>query len=242
MNIKKYIPDTITSMNVLCGSLGVIASFNGRQDLAFLLMIAASVFDFFDGFAARALDAYSALGKELDSLCDMVSFGVLPAVMLFNISAELRGGIDAWCFFPLLIVIFSALRLAKFNIDERQTLNFIGLPTPACAVVCCSLVYYVTKSPDSFLHAWVAGKVFIPVISVILAYLLISEVPMFSMKMKKGEKSYTAIHRLRIAFFGCVLASAVFTVVCGLNWSMIALISFTAYIILNVAHAILGNK
>ena len=90
MSIKKYIPNAITSMNLVCGIIGVIFAFKARFDLAFYMMIAAAVFDFMDGLAARALGAYSDMGKELDSLCDMVSFGVLPSVMLYeNKSPEL---------------------------------------------------------------------------------------------------------------------------------------------------------
>lgn len=241
MKIKKYIPDAITSMNVLCGTLGVVAAFNGWLTQAFLLMLCAAVFDFFDGFAARALGAYSDLGKELDSLCDMVSFGVLPAVLLLQLRSGLAG-LDIWSFFPVLIAVFSAIRLAKFNIDERQHMSFIGLPTPACAIICGALAFYVTKTPDSFLATWVAGKVFIPVLSVLLSFLLVSEFPMFSMKFKKGEKSYAAVHKMRIAFVGVVLVSTVLVFLLGLNWSMIALLSFVVYIVMNILHDLLGDK
>ena len=114
MNIIRHIPNTITSMNLLCGVLGVIASLNGRLELGFELMILAAVFDFCDGLAARLLKAYSEIGKELDSLADDVSFGVLPAVMLYQIS-----GTDIWIlkYLPLVLAAFSALRLAKFNLD-----------------------------------------------------------------------------------------------------------------------------
>ena len=156
MGIVKNIPNTITSMNLLCGVLGVIASLNGRLELAFVLMISAAAFDFCDGLAARLLKAYSnqsgqrsadhgggavpdsavllkaysEIGKELDSLADDVSFGVLPAVMLFSVSGT---DIVVLKYLPLLLAVFSALRLAKFNLDERQHDSFIGLPTPAAA-------------------------------------------------------------------------------------------------------------
>ena len=127
-------------MNLLCGTIGVICAFEGRLDAAFLLMIAAAVCDFCDGLSARMLNAYSPVGKELDSLSDLVSFGLLPAVMLRegSIAAGLTG---IWTYVPLLLVVFSALRLAKFNIDDSQTETFRGLSTPASAMITGSFIY-----------------------------------------------------------------------------------------------------
>ena len=124
MNIIKHIPNTITSMNLLCGVMGVIFTFQGKFDIAFYMMLAGALCDFCDGLAARALKAYSELGKQLDSLADMVSFGTLPALILHRLMLETQGE-SVWCYIPLLIAVFSALRLAKFNIDERQSENFI---------------------------------------------------------------------------------------------------------------------
>ena len=123
MNIRKHIPDSITSMNLLCGVVGVILTLGGRPDLGFLMMILGAVFDFFDGFAARMLKASSGIGKELDSLADMVSFGVLPSVLLY-----VSGGTNILFlkYFPIILAAFSALRLAKFNLDERQHSSFLG--------------------------------------------------------------------------------------------------------------------
>ena len=181
MKIVKHIPNTITSLNLLCGVLGVICSLEGRIDYAFYLMLAAAVFDFCDGFSARLLKAYSDIGKELDSLSDMVSFGVLPSVMLYCLMGDLNP--DCWLrLVPLLIAVFSGLRLAKFNVDERQTENFIGLATPSCAILCGSIAYYVTRCPESTIAAWAGVKWSIPVMSVILSGLLVSEFPMFSLK------------------------------------------------------------
>ena len=127
-------------MNLLCGALGVIFTFQGALDIAFYLMLAAAVCDFFDGFAARMLNAYSAMGKELDSLADLISFGLLPSLMLHRRLVE--GGMTGFVtFIPLIICVFSGLRLAKFNVDERQSENFLGLATPACAIWCGSLIY-----------------------------------------------------------------------------------------------------
>ena len=110
-------------MNLLCGAMGVIFTFQGALDIAFYLMLAAAVCDFCDGLAARLLNAYSDMGKELDSLADMVSFGLLPSLMLHRRLIE--GGMTGfWSYLPLIICIFSALRLAKFNVDDRQGANF----------------------------------------------------------------------------------------------------------------------
>ena len=134
MSIAKHIPNTITSMNLLCGALGVIFTFQGALDIAFYLMLAAAVCDFLDGFSARLLKAYSAIGKELDSLADLVTFGLLPSLMLHRRMIE--GGITGFtAYIPLIICIFSALRLAKFNVDDRQSENFLGLATPSCALL-----------------------------------------------------------------------------------------------------------
>ena len=168
MKLVKYIPDAVTSMNLVCGVIGVIFAFKGRFEYAFPLMLAAAVFDFLDGFAARALHAYSDLGRELDSLCDLVSFGVLPSVMLYKLMCVCSFSEGWLCWTPLLISVFSALRLAKFNVDERQSENFLGLPTPACAILCGALCYFVAFSPAGFLATWCTSPFFIPVLTVVL--------------------------------------------------------------------------
>jgi len=241
MKIVRHIPNTITSMNLLCGVLGVICTFNKDFNTAFYLMLAAAVFDFCDGLSARLLNAYSDIGKELDSLADMVSFGLLPSVMLYEIMVVLCGS-SLWCLVPVVIVIFSALRLAKFNVDDRQTDNFIGLATPACAMICGSFVYYVCNDPSSVLKIWASNVYFIPVGSVILAALLTSEIPMFSMKFKKNIKAGTPIHRQRVAFAGVIFVACVLVILLGLNWSMIVLLTFISYIVMNVGSALITRR
>lgn len=231
--IVKNIPNTITSLNMLSGTAGIICAFSGNLEISFLLMIAAAVFDFFDGLAARALEAYSPMGKELDSLADSVSFGLLPAVMLHRLMI-LMGGPSLWCYIPFAIALFSVLRLAKFNIDERQTENFIGLATPACAMICGSLTYYILHEPDSFLTGWAQGKVFIPVLSVILSALLVSGIPMFSLKFKKGLSKDSPVYRQRVSFFGTIVVAVILVITMGLNWSMAILLSLVAYIVMNL--------
>ena len=233
MNIVKYIPNTITSMNLLCGVLGVIATFSGRLDAAFCLMLAAAVCDFLDGFSARLLKAYSDIGKELDSLSDMVSFGVLPSVMMYSLVNQMNPG--SWLrFAPLAVAVFSGLRLAKFNVDERQTESFIGLATPSCAILCGSLAYYVTKCPQSTLAAWAGLKWSIPVISVILSALLVSEIPMFSMKFKKGTDGKVKIGTERMVFAAFALIEIVMTVILKQDWSFAIILIFMTYILMNL--------
>ena len=223
-------------MNLLCGALGVIFTFQGALHIAFYLMLAAAVCDFFDGFAARLLKAYSPMGKELDSLADLVSFGLLPSLMLHRRLVE--GGMTGFVvYIPLVICIFSALRLAKFNIDDRQSENFLGLPTPACAMWCGSLVFaadHGVMSMANLLH----DTYLIPVASVILALLLVSEIPMFSFKLKK-ESPY---NRIRICFVAMVALFAVATFILKINWSYIVLVTFTAYIMLNILTALFSLR
>ena len=137
MKIIRQIPNTITCLNLLCGVFGVLQALEGHLDIAFYLMLAGAACDFCDGLAARLLNAYSPMGKELDSLADLITFGLLPAVMLYKCMDWYNWG--QWiCYIPFIITVFSALRLAKFNVDDRQGENFIGLATPACAMICHS--------------------------------------------------------------------------------------------------------
>ena len=223
-------------MNLLCGALGVIFTFQGALHIAFYLMLAAAVCDFFDGFAARLLKAYSPMGKELDSLADLVSFGLLPSMMFHRRLVE--GGMTGFvAYIPLIICVFSALRLAKFNVDDRQTENFLGLPTPACAMWCGSLVFaadHGVMSMANLLH----DTYLIPIASVLLALLLVSEIPMFSFKIKKGSP----YNRIRICFVGMIAFFAIVTFALKINWSYIVLITFTAYIMLNVLTALFTRR
>ena len=230
MTLKKYIPNTITSMNALCGTVGVVFALQGRPDLAFLTMLAASVFDFCDGLAARLLNAYSPMGKELDSLADMVSFGVLPSVILIG-TMQLQG-VDSWTeVIPVFLAVMSALRLAKFNVDERQTSDFLGVATPTSAIICGSLCYFVTVHPGTVLSTWTGTQWFLPALAVVLGLLLVSEIPMFGMKIAKGHKLLDA---KRIVFLCLALAAIVFVAVAGLNWSLAVLLIFCLYILVNL--------
>ena len=223
-------------MNLLCGAMGVIFTFQGALDIAFYLMLAAAVCDFCDGLAARLLNAYSDMGKELDSLADMVSFGLLPSLMLHRRLIE--GGMTGfWSFLPLIICTFSALRLAKFNVDDRQGENFLGLATPACALWCGSLIYSADQGAMS-IAGLLHDKYIILIASVVLAILLVSEIPMFSLKFKKGS----TYNRIRFIFAGIVAAIAITAFILKINWGYIVLLSLTCYIFFNLLLALPFGK
>ena len=234
MKIVKHIPNTITCLNLFCGTIAIILSFYGGFKAALCMMIAAAIFDFFDGFAARMLKAYSPLGKELDSLADMVTFGVAPAMILYRFQAE-SGFL---VYLPLLIAVFSGLRLAKFNIDTRQSENFIGLATPSCALICGSLVYAAETYPQigAFLTAF---SYIVPMTALVLCYLLVCEIPMFSFKFKSLK---WADNKTRFSFLALAAVMAIVTLIAGLNWSILVLAIFTTYIIINVTAAIFCRK
>ena len=234
MGITRHIPNAITSMNLLSGCFATILALNGNFKTAFLCIIAGAVCDFCDGLAARALKAYSPMGKELDSLADMVTFGVAPAMIMYRFQAEA----NFLVYLPLLIAVFSGLRLAKFNIDTRQTENFIGLATPSCALICGSLVYASQVYPQmaDFLTAY---AYIVPMVSLVMCYLLVCEIPMFSFKFKSLK---WADNKDRFSFLAMAAVLAIATLVLGLNWSILVLGIFTAYILVNVATAIAGKK
>jgi len=174
--IKKHIPNFITSLNLYAGCLAIYYGFRGDYELVLLFVLLAAVFDFADGLAARLLHAYSPMGKELDSLADVVSFGVAPGILVLSMLTQ--SNLPYWVAFSgFIIPVFSALRLAKFNIDERQTSSFIGLPTPANALFWVGMGY-------SFSEVLIANPWYILAFTFIFSGLLVSELPMFSLKFK----------------------------------------------------------
>ncbi len=223
-------------MNLLCGVLGVIFTLEGNVGTAFVLMLGAAAADFLDGLAARMLHSYSDIGKELDSLADTVSFGVLPSVMMYKTMAML-GGPGLPCYLPLFLAVMSALRLAKFNMDERQSTDFIGLPTPSAALLCGSACHFIFNRPDSLLAGLAAGRVFLPLASVILGLLLVSEIPMFSLKFKKSSDTPVSGWK-RTALFSIAAICIIVTAVTGSFWSLAVMLIFTAYILMNIIFAL----
>ncbi|MDA3845143.1 MAG: CDP-diacylglycerol--serine O-phosphatidyltransferase [Vallitaleaceae bacterium] len=182
-SITKHIPNAITCLNIVAGCLACVLALFGEYLFSAYLILLAGVFDFFDGFAARLFKAYSPMGKELDSLADMVSFGVAPGFILYAFLSQNIG--IYWALSAFAIPVFSALRLAKFNIDERQTTSFLGLPTPPNAIFWAFLVLAITTdftllSDSQILLAKIISVVLIPIFS----FLLVSELPMFSLKVK----------------------------------------------------------
>lgn len=223
------LPNAITSMNLLCGILGVICTLRGLpHGIAFGLMLAAAVFDFFDGMAARLLHSTSPIGKELDSLSDMVSFGVLPALMLVRCMEDGYG--ESWlCLLPLVLAVLSGYRLAKFNVDERQSTDFIGVPTPAAAVIAGSFACCTLTLPAA--AALAATPWFLPLFSLLLGLLLVSEVPMFSIKVAKGHKLLDAKH---LVFLGLSAAALLAGGVWQKNGALALLLVFVLYILENL--------
>lgn len=173
----------ITLSNLLCGCLGILAVLQeGDLRKAGLLIGVALVLDFFDGFVARLLKESSELGKQLDSLADVVSFGVLPGFILWGLMKDSAFLPQNTAYMTFLIPVFSALRLAKFNIDTRQSMSFIGLPTPANAMVIAVFPYLAESSPeiaDILFNSW-----FLPVYILIFVYLLVAEIPLPALKFK----------------------------------------------------------
>ena len=180
MNWKRIIPDSITSCNLLCGSIAVFLATQGAFIWAFVFILAGAFFDFFDGLSSRLLKAPSPIGIQLDSLADDITFGLAPSMMLF---CWLKPILSWWAGLALIMAAFSALRLAKFNVDERQHESFIGLATPANAIfwgsLCCLPISVLA-------YDWM-GWILIG-LSFVSCYLLNAEIPFFSFKGWKNEK------------------------------------------------------
>jgi CDP-diacylglycerol--serine O-phosphatidyltransferase len=197
MNIKKYIPNSITSLNLLSGCISIALAFEGYLSYAVILIFAAAVFDFLDGMAARVLNAYSNMGKELDSLADLVSFGVAPSVIIFHMmKISLFGTVHLpplenldlieilFLLIPFTIAILSGIRLAKFNVDERQSESFIGLAVPANALFFVSMYIISINLTNDLVLDILTNKIFLASLSILFSLLLVAEFPMFSLKVK----------------------------------------------------------
>ncbi len=184
--ITRHIPNSVTCLNLFSGCIATILAFEAEYELAMIFLVLSAIFDFLDGLLARSLHAYSTIGKELDSLADDISFGFAPSMFIFSLFKEvqypafLSGLQDYFPYLAFLISVFSALRLAKFNVDERQTSSFIGLPVPANALFWGSLIV----GAHSFLVSECFNAVYLLVLVALFSYLLVSEIPMFSLKFK----------------------------------------------------------
>ncbi|MCQ2191530.1 MAG: CDP-alcohol phosphatidyltransferase family protein [Paludibacteraceae bacterium] len=220
MSIVKHIPNTITCLNLISGAIACVLAFNHLYFYASLAIYCASIFDFFDGMAARLLHVSSPIGKELDSLADDISFGLAPGMILCVwlkevTNADLCDPLPYLCF---ILSAFAAIRLAKFNLDERQTSSFIGLPTPPVSMLTASLIALFDTEHiwGTYNVEWLRGIASNPYVILayvaIFSYLMICELPMFSLKVKhlhwKGnEPKYILIGSSILLLIGLQMAA-----------------------------------
>jgi len=212
--MKKHIPNFITCANLITGCVGIYYAYQYKLLGAFYAVLIAAVFDFLDGFVARLLRTHSDVGKELDSLADVVSFGVLPGVIVQQLLIT-SGAREIWAglpFIAFMIPAFSAWRLAHFNLDTRQTDSFIGVPTPANAILIASLYPAFYFSNESLIiGAYFLQLPVLLTITVGMSLLLVSELPLFSLKFKhftwQGNQQkfiFLSISALMILFLGVI--------------------------------------
>nr|WP_068890221.1 CDP-diacylglycerol--serine O-phosphatidyltransferase [Pedobacter panaciterrae] len=175
--IKKHIPNAITCANLFSGCIGIVYAFNGALETAAYFVLLSGIFDFFDGFAARLLNVKSNIGKDLDSLADMVSFGFLPGVVMYQLLSQSDYASPYLPYLAFIITVFSALRLAKFNNDTRQTEDFIGLNTPMNTLFIVSLPFIQKDYPSV-----VNSTLLLIGLTALLSWLLVSEIRIFSLK------------------------------------------------------------
>lgn len=199
--MKKHIPNLLTLGNLFCGLVSIVLLLKGDYLTPMYLVGLAAIFDFLDGMVARILKVAGPMGKELDSLADMVTFGVVPGIALFVLAQDIVppfgstpfGGFSAFSYLAFSVTLFSALRLAKFNIDERQSTGFIGMPTPANTLLIMSIFYLITQEKNVFLGMTFVNPWYFLIFTAAVSYLLVAEIPLFALKFKKltwkGEES-----------------------------------------------------
>lgn len=243
--MKKNLPNAITSLNLICGCLAITNAFTGDLYISSFLIFAAAIFDFMDGAAARFLKVSNPLGAQLDSLADMISFGLAPGIILFQYTKHLHSINESliltenpWLFYLALIIpVFSAFRLAKFNIDTRQTDGFIGLATPANTLFfsCIVLIYFYPDLPQlvatkNIVLPIISNPLTMLVLGIIFSILLVAEIPMFSLKSKslkwKGnELRFTFLGLFIVLFILLNITSFPIIILIYIIWSIIS--SFT---------------
>jgi len=180
--MSKHIPNLLTISNLICGCIALYFTFQGELVFTAYLIGLAAIFDFMDGAAARLLNVSNPIGKELDSLADMVSFGLVPGSVVFHLLEE--SPLSQYSFMALVIPIFSAYRLAKFNVDENQNENFIGLPTPANCLVFVSIPLITTFNSESTIAYLFEIPEILLIITILMSMALVSRINMFSLKFK----------------------------------------------------------
>ena len=193
----KLIPNLLTISNLICGCIALYFTFHNNLVFAAYLIGLSAMFDFMDGAVARLLKVSGPMGRELDSLADMVSFGVVPGSVVFHLleASTLR----SYSFVALLIPALSAYRLAKFNIDERQVDGFIGLNTPANTLFFISFPLISHFQPDHFLNSLIAIPELLILLTVLMSFAMVSEIPLFAFKFKNLS---FADNKLRFSFIG----------------------------------------
>jgi CDP-diacylglycerol--serine O-phosphatidyltransferase len=247
VKMKKYIPNFITSLNVSSGVFAIISAMVGELTWASYWVLAAMFFDYIDGFAARMLNAKSEVGKELDSLGDVVSFGVAPAIILIRILAEIYGVVELSDFYeidfvskiimlsPVILPVFAAFRLARFNVYHSNSSDFTGMPVPSVALYFIAFPLILTYQKDSYFWEIVTNPYFYLISVLLLSYLMVSNLGMFSFKLKRGEKSKNtdSVYQLLLLLFALVLTFS-------FGFVSIPLIIIT-YILLSFIRQILGK-
>jgi CDP-diacylglycerol--serine O-phosphatidyltransferase len=198
VNLKAQLPNFITLLNLLSGVLGILWVLEGQLLYGAYFVILSACFDFLDGFAARLLKVQSDMGKELDSLADVVSFGVLPGILLYSLT-KAQTDSQFLPYLTLIVPMLSAYRLAKFNLDTRQSDRFIGLPTPANALLLSTLPHLVAHWPE--LAPWITSPIALVVIAWVTSILLVSELPLIALKFKNSSFSDNT-YRYTLLFLG----------------------------------------
>jgi CDP-diacylglycerol--serine O-phosphatidyltransferase len=245
MSIKKHIPNAITLLNLLAGLLALIHAFNGNYNEAFSLVCLGIFFDFWDGFFARIWKVQSPIGLQLDSLADMVTSGVVPGLVMYKMLADIQENQSQYNltedtyymgvvpYLGFLITIASCYRLAKFNIDTRQTDSFIGLPTPANALLIMSIPMIQFHSEFEWLVDFLSNPYVLVGVTVLSSYLLNAEIPLFSLKVKSfsWEK-----YKMQVVFLILSLILIIF-----LEFIAIPII-ILLYVILSVVNNAIGKK
>ncbi|MCZ4223222.1 CDP-diacylglycerol--serine O-phosphatidyltransferase [Pedobacter rhodius] len=225
--MKRHLPNAITCANLFSGCIGIVFAFKGDLETAAYFVILSGIFDFFDGMVARLLNVKSAIGKDLDSLADMVSFGFLPGVIMFQLLKVSDYSSEYMPYLGFFITIFSALRLAKFNNDERQTNDFIGLNTPMNTLFICSLPYIAKDYPQV-----IGSSILLIAITAITSFLLVSELKIFSLKF--NDLSW-AKNKIKFLF---LIISAV--LIAFLQFAAIPFV-LVLYIAMSILHFRLAN-
>ena len=211
--MKKQIPNFFTSLNLFSGCIAAVMLFRNRLDMTAYFVLLAAFFDLLDGMIARKVGSNASFGKQIDSLADMVTFGFIPGAILFKLlqmsdlngfiaNADIRRFVQ---FLPFVLTIFSAIRLAKFNLDTRQSVSFIGLPTPACTLFVISLPLILIQRPGQF-DSYILSPLHILLLTALLSYLLIAEIPLFSLKFKNFDLKTNAFQYILIGSAALLIA------------------------------------